>query len=704
MQSRVFGLALVLALAAVVGFAPPAHCVEQAATLTPVIGDSDGNAIPDNTVAPGGEFYVHVQVNPADGMAGAAVTIEYDAAVFEVAETNEFQSETDLGYFVATSNTFLLVQDNRTPPGEPQSAFPSIGNKSTVMGKVLLSGAYVKQEDPSAGGGAYTGGPWTIFKVKFRVRENATVASGPYDFVLSTTSIFNPDAGWYVETTDPPDGYTPGVDPEDPVEVPPLVGAHGQGTDQWNTPELTDDFYNIAAVFQGPAQVWVDETTINGTVDYQGPQTGTLYVAAFDVADTGFQTPIGGKNYPWDTGMTSQTFTVGVPDGSYVLGAFIDNDKLSGNSGHPSDSWEAGGAYLTTIVIAGASDGTPRDFSLSDPQGGTNPEWPAWYEQWVSENGWGDIGGPNDDFDKDGFTNQQEYENGTNPTVLDCRWQTGLHVVRDDGSLAVKEAVANIGVAESAQTVPYPGMAPEQTVEFYLYSADFGQTLFTDIRAEGQTEYIWILNVNPRGNTGSPTEDYTATLSWDPATFCPAGSYKLRKGSDGKGEIVVADMRTTTSYDVAGRSDELFTITFAYTECVDLNLKAGWNLVSLPVIPDDPSVAAIFPDALAAFKFATTYQVVTSLEPGVGYWIKVPADAAYSVCGQSFDTYSVPLAPGWHLVGAVNGTYAPVTDPDPVILGMFGFSVTYQVAEQFAAGQGYWVKVSTDCEFSVGAR
>ena len=61
---------------------------------------------------------------------------------------------------------------------------------------------------------------------------------------------------------------------------------------------------------------------------------------------------------------------------------------------------------------------------------------------------------------------------------------------------------------------------------------------------------------------------------------------------------------------------------------VTAQVRSGWNLVSLPVTAPLDSVTEVFPQAVsAAFGFVpgTGYSASPVLEPGTGYWLKLPA-------------------------------------------------------------------------------
>ena len=134
---------------------------------------------------------------------------------------------------------------------------------------------------------------------------------------------------------------------------------------------------------------------------------------------------------------------------------------------------------------------------------------------------------------------------------------------------------------------------------------------------------------------------------------------------------------------------------------VDLILVAGWNLISLPVTPADATLTTLFPDASVAYEFDGAYASVTALEPGPGYWVKVTNGGTYSITGSSFNVYSGDLTAGWHLLGGVDGTVTPATDPVGSISVMYGFAGAYASTTEMEAGGGYWVKITATCQFSL---
>ncbi|CAN2042597.1 hypothetical protein GMMP15_860039 [Candidatus Magnetomoraceae bacterium gMMP-15] len=123
-------------------------------------------------------------------------------------------------------------------------------------------------------------------------------------------------------------------------------------------------------------------------------------------------------------------------------------------------------------------------------------------------------------------------------------------------------------------------------------------------------------------------------------------------------------------------------------------------MISLPVIPSNSALSTLFPEAEVAYEFQNGgYASVNNLEPGKGYWIKVPSDKTYVLNGQSFSYYTRALSPGWHLLGAVNTSATPSGAFEVIYKYDNG---AYSQTTNLDPGYGYWVKITQQCEFKLG--
>ena len=213
----------------------------------------------------------------------------------------------------------------------------------------------------------------------------------------------------------------------------------------------------------------------------------------------------------------------------------------------------------------------------------------------------------------------------------------------------------------------------------------------------------------PGGGNFSVDADYEDTIPFN-LTFNKVGVYTIN--------FVLKDVDTT---DVL-REDE---IGFAATGVsVEVELNIGWNLMSVPIVPDNKAIADVLADIMddvisVHYYRATTgtwliyappdFTSLTTMEDGKAYWINMSAAANLTVVGQAIaapgfgpppPSYSV--LEGWNMVGfrAMNpmeaGDYLAGTD----CVRIYGFDLTQggwfplTSSQNMTPGLGYWVAFS----------
>ncbi len=134
--------------------------------------------------------------------------------------------------------------------------------------------------------------------------------------------------------------------------------------------------------------------------------------------------------------------------------------------------------------------------------------------------------------------------------------------------------------------------------------------------------------------------------------------------------------------------------------CSDVVLLNGWNIISIPILTTDMSIASIFPDAVSnAFGYNNGYITATTFEQGKGYWLKYPNPATINVCGSKF-AGDVPITQGWNIVSIYENNYSVEninTVPAGIITSSFyGYNNGYVAATTLESGKGYWVKANQD--------
>src|SRR5262245_6385492 len=104
----------------------------------------------------------------------------------------------------------------------------------------------------------------------------------------------------------------------------------------------------------------------------------------------------------------------------------------------------------------------------------------------------------------------------------------------------------------------------------------------------------------------------------------------------------------STSGDSAGVGGGFF-FGFSATSTTSLvSLKAGWNLISVPLSVSSYDKSALFPSAISnAFAYEGSYISKTTLTNGVGYWLKSGADQDITIGGFSRPMDTVAVKQGW---------------------------------------------------------
>jgi len=150
------------------------------------------------------------------------------------------------------------------------------------------------------------------------------------------------------------------------------------------------------------------------------------------------------------------------------------------------------------------------------------------------------------------------------------------------------------------------------------------------------------------------------------------------------------------------------------------DLAPGWNLVSLPRTPDDGSVSAVLAsingnyDSVMKYTPATGFEEVTTMTPGVGYFIRMTEAGTWSYDGYAYESMSVSLSPGLNMVGWVNSDTS-LPDALDSIDGSYRYVARWNTTEQeyevydpiapdgfndfdtMECGVGYFIATTAEC-------
>lgn len=131
--------------------------------------------------------------------------------------------------------------------------------------------------------------------------------------------------------------------------------------------------------------------------------------------------------------------------------------------------------------------------------------------------------------------------------------------------------------------------------------------------------------------------------------------------------------------------------------CFIDTVYANWNMVSLPVVPEEHAIRNLFPAASSeAFTYSGAYQTTSRLEFGRGYWLKFPSTQTVSILGDDREQDTISVDAGWNLIGSLTFPVNAVdvaSIPGGIITSrFFGYRNSYYVAQNLKPLSSYWVK------------
>jgi len=314
----------------------------------------------------------------------------------------------------------------------------------------------------------------------------------------------------------------------------------------------------------------------------------------------------------------------------------------------------------------------------------------------------GDITGPSNEVSLTMNTDKDIYAH----FIHTESWNAALKIVSHTSDDANRQDVQSedeiaIGVDDEARNV-LDIQPPVYQCRMFIFSPDDEEYLSERIFMEGQDAYQWNIAINPHGNLGEIQTASNVKLTWQPFEFFIDGQFQLVEGFDADGDVIIEDMTAVNEYSITGNAVQFYTIRWirnSYT----FDLEEGWNLISLPLVPENPDLSQIFPDSEVAYAYIDgSYEVANQLEPGRGYWINIPQNDTYTLYGSPFSELTLSLSTGWHMLGALSTTSIPTTTMENVISVIFLFKGgTYAEVNEMTSSLGYWVNVTEACELTL---
>ena len=136
-------------------------------------------------------------------------------------------------------------------------------------------------------------------------------------------------------------------------------------------------------------------------------------------------------------------------------------------------------------------------------------------------------------------------------------------------------------------------------------------------------------------------------------------------------------------------------------------------MVSVPVIPGDSSVGAVFPGVAVVYSWDPVnkcYTVPTTIEPEKGYMVAATGDMTIVVSGEPVTTWTAGIKAGWGMIGSVFSD-ASIADPDDDPDGSveaFAYwwdpvSRSFVYTTDIEPGKGYMVASTQDCALTMSS-
>ena len=207
------------------------------------------------------------------------------------------------------------------------------------------------------------------------------------------------------------------------------------------------------------------------------------------------------------------------------------------------------------------------------------------------------------------------------------------------------------------------------------------------------------------------------TLNWNKAKF-PHLFAGIRLKQSWPLSSKSYNMKALNQVTFPSLAGQYYTFEIDLSPSALIQLAPGWNMISIPGIPQQKDPKILFGDhpdlVLPLYHWDPehyTYQPVQELKFGQGYWaLTTKAEGTMlQVPHTPVTHYSRSISPGWNMIGSpatVVDFSRAEEDPDNSILDASTFSwnadyFAYDQVEQLEPGKGYWILALNGCELTV---
>ena len=217
-----------------------------------------------------------------------------------------------------------------------------------------------------------------------------------------------------------------------------------------------------------------------------------------------------------------------------------------------------------------------------------------------------------------------------NPRGIAVDRERGWVYVVDSGNVRIKKydtsgtllkMWGSYGPGPDEFNAPY-GIAVDP--EGNVYVSDYGDNCIQKFNSDGAFMTSW-------GTSGSENGEFNMPFG---VAVCPSG------------DIYVADYG----------NNRIQVFTYSELDTIEIELQAGWNMVSVPLQPDNPARGSVFPGATVyEWKAADSqYGEPDEIAPGIGYWLKAGTAQTIPLFGTPIplDEWQCEVSAGWTMLAA----------------------------------------------------
>jgi len=211
------------------------------------------------------------------------------------------------------------------------------------------------------------------------------------------------------------------------------------------------------------------------------------------------------------------------------------------------------------------------------------------------------------------------------------------------------------------------------------------------------------------------TRCYNEPVSWNMTVGVPTGQKTILSWSvPSNVNITIYKGNSTLHSGIelsGGRHELLITANLIENRIYPLSLKVGWNMVSLPLIPDNYSVDSIFGSIstletlpVVTWEFPSFVEVEV-VEPKIGYWVFTPADTTINVTGKLIINTTLNLKGGWNMVGTMgfeNLNISEIPNQVPQRHAVTWIAPSFVETNIIEPGKSAWIFVTTDTTVATG--